>query len=259
MIDKKAIVSPHAKIASNVSIGAYSIIGPDVEIGENTWIGPHVVISGPTKIGQNNKIYQFASVGEAPQDKSYNGEPTRLEIGDGNTIREYCTLSRGTVKDKTITRVGNDNWLMANTHIAHDCIVGDHNVFANNSALAGHVTVGHYITFGGFTGIHQFCRIGDYCFLGRAALIARDVPPFLLAAGSEGRRTQVFGLNLVGLRRHQFSMDAIRAIKQAYQIIYRKKHTREQALLELTELSRHSVFVKQFLEFIQNSQRGILH
>ncbi|MBI4356275.1 MAG: acyl-ACP--UDP-N-acetylglucosamine O-acyltransferase [Gammaproteobacteria bacterium] len=259
MISKSAIIDRDAKIGHHVFIGAYSIIGSGVEIGDNTWIGPHVVISGPTRIGENNKIFQFASIGEAPQDKSYNGEPTRLEIGDGNTIREYCTLSRGTAKDKKVTRVGCDNWLMANTHIAHDCKVGDHNVFANNTALAGHVTIGNHITLGGFTGIHQFCRIGDYCFLGRAALISKDVPPYLLAAGCEGRRTQVFGLNLVGLKRHHFPPETILALKRAYRILYRKKLSLEQALLSLEELCHDSSHVKYFLKFVRQSKRGILN
>lgn len=259
MIDARAIIDPSVKIGRNVQIGPYSIVGPQVEIGDDTWIGPHVVIQGPTRIGRNNQIFQFASVGEQPQDKSYKKEDgTQLEIGDYNTIREYCTLNRGTTKDKGITKLGSHNWLMANTHVAHDCIIGDHNIFANNSALAGHVTIGNHIVFGGFTGIHQFCTIGDYSFFGRAALITQDVPPYLLIAGSEGRARQVFGLNLVGLKRHQFSEEVINALKKAYRTVYRQKLPLEEAIEQLKELAEEHREVKTFVEFVQNSKRGIV-
>ena len=255
MIHPQAIIDPKAYIAAGVSIGPYSIIGPDVVIDEGTWIGPHVVINGPTKIGKNNKIYQFASIGEAPQDKKYAGEPTRLEIGDGNIIRESVTISRGTVQDEGITRVGNENLIMAYAHIAHDCQVGSFTVFANSTSLAGHVHVADYVIFGGFTLVHQFCKIGAYCFTAMGSAISKDVPPYLRVAG---HMAKPYGLNSEGLKRRGFSAEAIAELRSAYKILYRSGLTLEQAVKDLTEKAESSEEVRQFLDFIKASRRGII-
>jgi len=255
VIHPQAIIDPKAYIAAGVSIGPYSIIGPDVVIDEGTWIGPHVVINGPTKIGKNNKIYQFASIGEAPQDKKYAGEPTRLEIGDGNIIRESVTISRGTVQDEGITRVGNENLIMAYAHIAHDCQVGSFTVFANSTSLAGHVHVADYVIFGGFTLVHQFCKIGAYCFTAMGSAISKDVPPYLRVAG---HMAKPYGLNSEGLKRRGFSAEAIAELRSAYKILYRSGLTLEQAVKDLTEKAESSEEVRQFLDFIKASRRGII-
>lgn len=255
MIHPQAIIDPKADIAPGVSIGPFSIIGPDVVVDEGTWIGPHVVINGPTKIGKNNKIYQFASIGEGPQDKKYAGEPTRLEIGDGNIIRESVTISRGTVQDAGITRVGNENLIMAYAHIAHDCQVGSFTVFANSTSLAGHVHVADFVIFGGFTLVHQFCKIGAYCFTAMGSAISKDVPPYLRVAG---HMAKPYGLNSEGLKRRGFSPDTIAELRSAYKILYRSSLTLEQAVQRLTEKAESSKEVKHFLDFINASGRGII-
>jgi UDP-N-acetylglucosamine acyltransferase len=255
VIHPQAIVDPKADIAPGVSIGAFSIIGPDVVIDEGTWIGPHVVINGPTKIGKNNKIYQFSSIGEAPQDKKYAGEPTRLEIGDGNIIRESVTISRGTMQDSGVTRVGDENLIMAYAHIAHDCQVGNFTVFANSTSLAGHVHVADYVIFGGFTLVHQFCKIGAYCFTAMGSAISKDVPPYLRVAG---HMAKPYGLNSEGLKRRGFSPDSIAELRSAYKILYRSSLTLEQATQRLNEKADASKEVKYFLDFIKTSARGII-
>ncbi|WP_455209615.1 acyl-ACP--UDP-N-acetylglucosamine O-acyltransferase [Kaarinaea lacus] len=255
MIHPQAIIDPKADIAPGVSIGPYSIIGADVSIDEGTWIGPHVVINGPTKIGKNNKIYQFSSIGEAPQDKKYAGEPTRLEIGDGNIIRESVTISRGTMQDEGITRLGNENLIMAYAHIAHDCQVGSFTVFANSTSLAGHVHVADYVIFGGFTLVHQFCKIGAYCFTAMGSAISKDVPPYLRVAG---HMAKPYGLNSEGLKRRGFSPDTIAELRSAYKILYRSNLTLEQAIQRLTEKAESSKEVKHFLDFIKTSGRGVI-
>jgi UDP-N-acetylglucosamine acyltransferase len=255
VIHPQAIIDPKADIEPGVSIGAFSIIGPDVVIDEGTWIGPHVVINGPTKIGKNNKIYQFSSIGEAPQDKKYAGEPTRLEIGDGNIIRESVTISRGTMQDSGVTRVGDENLIMAYAHIAHDCQVGNFTVFANSTSLAGHVHVADYVIFGGFTLVHQFCKIGAYCFTAMGSAISKDVPPYLRVAG---HMAKPYGLNSEGLKRRGFTPDSIAELRSAYKILYRSSLTLEQATQRLSEKADASKEVKYFLDFIKTSARGII-
>lgn len=255
MIHETAIIDPTASIAANVTIGPFSVIGPDVEIGEGTWIGPHVVIQGPTKIGKNNKIYQFASLGEAPQDKKYQGEKTFLEIGDDNVIREFCTFNRGTVQDKSVTRIGNHNLFMAYVHIAHDCDVKNHTIFANNASLAGHVVVEDYAILGGFSGILQHCRMGAYSFASMGAMIDKDVPPFVKVSGYYAKP---FGLNTVGMQRLGFSAETVLLLRRAYKTIYRQKLTVKQALDELIAMVRDCSEVQLFIDFIQASERGIV-
>ncbi|HEX7720150.1 MAG TPA: acyl-ACP--UDP-N-acetylglucosamine O-acyltransferase, partial [Woeseiaceae bacterium] len=214
-----AIVAASATLADDVQIGPYSIIGDGVEIGTGTRIAAHVVINGPTRIGRDNRIYQFASIGDDPQDKKYADEPTRLEIGDRNTIREYCTISRGTIQDNGLTSLGDDNWIMAYVHIAHDCRIGNNTIFANNATLAGHVDVGDWVIFAGFSGAHQFCHIGAHSFLGMYCGTNRDVPAYTMMAGQPAEPR---GINSEGLRRRGFSSEQIRNIKNAYRIVYRK-------------------------------------
>lgn len=253
MIDKTAIIDPSAKIADNVEIGPYSIIGADVEIGEGTWIGPHVVIKGPTKIGRNNKIHQFASVGEDPQDLKYRGEKTRLEIGDNNVIREFCTLNRGTVQDKGVTSIGNNNLLMSYVHIAHDCEVGNGTVFANNASLAGHVKVEDHVIMGGFSGVFQFCRIGAHSFIATNSVVIKDVPPYVKVSGHYAKP---FGLNTVGLQRRGFGDELMKQLRKAYKIIYRNGLTVADALNELRNLDIPEL--SPLIEFIETSNAGIV-
>lgn len=253
MIDKTAVIDPSAKIAENVHIGPYSVIGADVEIGEGTWIGPHVVIKGPTKIGRNNKIHQFASLGEDPQDLKYQGEKTWLEIGDSNVIREFCTLNRGTIQDKGVTRIGNHNLLMSYVHIAHDCIVGDHTVFANNASLAGHVKVEDHVILGGFSGVFQFCRVGSHSFIATNSVVIKDVPPYVKVSGHYAKP---FGLNTVGLQRRGFGAEVMKKLRQAYKIIYRNGLTVADAMSELRKLEVPELL--PLIEFIETSTAGIV-
>ena len=255
MIDLRAVVDPSAQVADSVSIGPYSIIGPEVEIGAGTWIGPHVVIKGPTRIGCDNRIFQFASIGEDPQDKKYRGEPTRLEIGDRNTIREYCTINRGTAQDQGLTRLGDDNWIMAYCHIAHDCFIGSHTIFANNASLAGHVRIDDYAILGGYTLVYQFCRLGAYSFSAFACGVNKDIPPFVMAAGY---RAEPRGINIEGLRRHQFTADEIAAIKQAYKLIYRSDLRLEQAVEQMRSLAESYPRISLLREFLASAEHGII-
>ena len=255
MIHQTAIVDPSAVIAADVQIGAYSIIGAQVEIEAGTWIGPHVVINGPTKIGKNNRIYQFASIGEAPQDLKYKGDPTRLEIGDNNTIREYVTFNRGTVDGGGITQIGSNNLFMAYVHVAHDCHVGSHIVFANSASLAGHVTVEDFAILGGFTLVHQFTRIGGYVMTSMGSAINLDVPPYLIVSGNYARP---IGVNKVGLKRRGFSDDAIRAIINAYKLLVRSRKPRDEVNASVQPLVDKYPEVKRFVDFINASKRGIL-
>lgn len=255
MIHPTAIIDPGAQIAAGVSVGAYSIIGADVEIDENTWIAPHVVISGPTRMGRNNKIYQFSSIGAVPQDKKYAGEKTFLEIGDGNVIRESCTINRGTAQGGGVTRIGNNNWIMAYVHIAHDCIIGNHVVFANNASLAGHATIQDYVILGGFSLVHQFCVVGEYAFTAMASAISKDIPPYLMVSG---HMAKPHGLNTEGLKRHGFSPDTINQLRRAYKILYRSNYTVEQALEKLRELEGDCAEVGRWVEFLGKSTRGII-
>lgn len=252
MIDKTAIIDPSAKIGKNVQIGPYSIIGPDVEIGEGTWIGPHVVIQGPTRIGQDNKIFQFSSIGEMSQDKKFNGQRAYLEIGDRNVIREFCTFNRGTGGDM-VTRIGNDNLFMAYVHIAHDCVIGNHVIFANNASLAGHVTVEDHVVLSGFSGVFQFCRVGAYSFASTNSVIIKDVPPYVKVSGYYAKP---FGLNTVGLQRSGFTEEVITQLRRAYKVIYRNGLTVAMAIQELKKMACPEI--NQLIQFIETSAAGIV-
>lgn len=255
MISPQAIVDPKAKLAENVTVSPFSIIGPDVEIGEGTWIGPHVVIKGPTKIGKDNKIYQFASIGEDPQDKKYAGEPTQLIIGDRNIFRECMTVSRGTTTGTGKTIIGSDNLFMAYVHIAHDCILGNHITFSNNASLAGHVTVDDHSILGGFVGVHQFTQIGRYSFCGGASVVVSDVLPFITVSGHPA---QSYGLNLVGLKRHGFSADDIAQIKRAYKILCREGSTLADSLQKIEAMIPDCQHIQIMMDFVKNSKRGFI-
>ncbi len=254
-IDQRAVIDPAARVGDKVTIGPYSIIGPDVEIDEGTWVGPHVVINGPTTIGKENRIFQFASIGEIPQDKKFHDEKSRLEIGDRNTIREFVTINRGTGEGGGVTRVGSDNWLMAYIHIAHDCILGDNIIMANAASLAGHVRIDDYAILGGFTLVHQFCTIGSHSFCGMGSAISKDVPPFVMVNGNPAHP---HGLNIEGLKRMQLDKETMKGLREAYKIIYRGGHTTKEAATHLAGLSQTCEKVSEMVTFIQNSQRGIL-
>ncbi len=255
MIHPTAIVHPGARLGVGVEVGAYSIIGEHVEIGDGCWIGPHVVIGGYTRVGADNRIFQFASVGEIPQDKKYRGEPTRLEIGDRNTIREFCTLNCGTVQDGGVTRVGNDNWIMAYVHIAHDCYVGNNTIFANNAQLAGHVHVGDFAILGGFTGVHQFVRVGAHCMTAVGSVILQDVPPYVMVAGNTA---QPHGINSEGLKRRGFSPEAVRAIKRAYKSLYRSGNTLDEARQAIAADAAAVPELSLLTDFLAVQGRGIV-
>jgi UDP-N-acetylglucosamine acyltransferase len=255
VIHPQAIVDPGAIIGKNVHIGPFSVIGPGVEIGDNTWIGPHVVINGFARIGKDNKIYQFSSLGEAPQHLGYKGEPTRLEIGDRNIIREYCTLNRATASGSGVTSVGDDNFIMAYCHVAHDCRVGNRTIFANGTSLAGHVLVEDNVIFGGFSLIHQFCRVGAHCMTGIGTVTFKDIPPYLLVAGN----TAVpHGLNVRGLKRRKFSDAAIESLRKAYKILYKSDLRLSEAIEQLEPMTRNCNEVAHFVAFIKRSERGII-
>ncbi|MFM7626201.1 MAG: acyl-ACP--UDP-N-acetylglucosamine O-acyltransferase [Gammaproteobacteria bacterium] len=254
-IDPRAVVAEGAKLAPGVAVGAYAIIGPDVEIGEGTVIGPHAVVTGWTRLGARNKVFQFASIGDAPQDKKYAGEPTRVEIGDDNTFREYVTVNRGTAKDKGITRIGDDNLFMASSHVAHDCVVGSHCVFANLATLAGHVEVGDHVILAGFTGVHQFCKIGSHAFIANNTAVTRDVPPYIMAVGHPAEPHSV---NATGLSRRGFSPEQVRNIKNAFRTLYRSDLPLEQAVTRLREAAATQAEILPFVEFIGRSTRSLV-
>ena len=255
-IHATAIVDPGAEIADGVIIGPYSVIGDGVRIGAGSEIGSHVVIKGPTTIGEQNRIFQFTSIGDAPQDKKYAGEKTSLQIGDRNTIREFTSINRGTVNDSGVTRVGNDNWIMGYVHIAHDCVVGDQTILANNATLAGHVHVGDYVIFGGFSGAHQFCSVGDHAFLGMYAGVNRDVPPYVTVSGNPAEPK---GINLEGLKRRGFDKDQLRNIRNAYRVLYRSGMRLQEATEEIARLTETQPELKIFLDFlVDESRRSIL-
>ncbi len=254
MIDPRADIHPSAEIDPSAQVGPFSVIGAHVRIGAGTWVGPHVVIQGPTEIGQDNRIYQFASIGEAPQDTSYRGEPTRLVIGDRNVIRESVTLNRGTERGRGETSIGHDNLIMAYVHIAHDCIIGNGIIFSNAASLAGHVEVQDHCTLGGFTLVHQFCRVGSYAFTSMGSALNRDLPPYCLASGNYAR---LIGINKVGLRRKGFSEASINGLHRAFAEVLRGRSDRKSrvaSLLAETEVLE----VRNLLAFIQDSSRGIL-
>ena len=255
MIHPTAIIHPGAHLGAGVSVGPYSVVGEHVEIGDNTSIGSHVVISGRTRIGTDNRIFQFSSIGEIPQDKKYAGEPTRLEIGNRNTIREFCTLNLGTAQDEGVTRIGDDNWLMAYVHVAHDCQVGNRTIFANNAQIAGHVHVGDWAIFGGFTGVHQFCRIGAHVMTAASTLILGDVPPYVMAAGNSAAP---YGINVEGLKRRGFSPEALMTLKRAYRTLYKSGLTLEEARTKLGEEAKEHPEIQPIIDFLAVSKRGII-
>ncbi len=255
MIDARAVVSPLAQVAADVDIGPYSIIGDDVSIDSGTWVGPHAVVNGPARIGKDNKIFQFASLGEDPQDKKYQGERTWLEVGDRNTFREFCTVNRGTVLDRGVTRIGNDNLLMSYSHVGHDCTLGDHIVMANVATLAGHVEIGDFASLGGLSAVHQYTKIGAYCFIANNAAVTRDVPPYVLAVGQPADPHSV---NTVGLQRRGFTPEQILNIRRAYRVLYRSHLKLEEALQKLEEAAASQPEIRIFVDFIKRSSRSIV-
>jgi UDP-N-acetylglucosamine acyltransferase len=255
LIDSRALIDPAAELDEGVSVGPFSVIGAGVRIGRGTVIGPQVVIKGPTRIGQDNRIYQFASVGEDPQDKKYAGEPTRLEIGDRNVIRECATLHRGTVQDQGVTRIGSDNLFMAYIHVAHDCVIGDHVIMANGASLGGHVQIGDHAILGGFTMVHQFGRIGAHSFCGMGSAVNMDLPPYVTVSGQPAKP---HGINSEGLRRRDFSGAEIRQIKQAYKLIYKSGLRLEQARERIGEMLDETPCLGLLHDFLAQSGRGIL-
>ena len=256
-IHTTAIVHPHAKVAKNVKIGAYSIIGKSVELGEGTEVGNHVNITGHTRIGKSNKIYHYSSIGEQPQDIKYKDQETCLEIGDRNTIREFCTLNTGTVEGNVKTVIGNDNWIMAYVHVAHDCIIKNNNILANSVTLGGDVEIDDYVVLGGLTGIHQFCKIGAHVITMGGTLLGSDVPPYVRAA-SRGGNSFPNGVNSEGLKRRGFSIQSISDIKEGYKIIYMRNNSLDQAKKDLEKLKQSSKEVGLYLDFIERSKRGLI-
>jgi UDP-N-acetylglucosamine acyltransferase len=255
MIDSRAVISPQAQIAADVQIGPFTVIGADVVIGAGTWIGPHAVINGPTRIGNDNKIFQFASLGDAPQDKKYKGEPTRLEIGDRNVFRECVTVNRGTTHDQGVTRIGSDNLFMAYSHVAHDCQLGDKIVMSNVATLGGHVEIGDWVILGGLSAVHQFTKVGAHCFIANNAAVTRDVPPYVMAVGQPAEPHSV---NSEGLKRRGFSAEQILNIRRAYRLLYRSGLKLKAALEELERRALSQPEIGPFVEFIKRSSRSIV-
>ena len=255
LIDSKAVIDINAEIADNVQIGPFSVIEGDVQIDSGTVIGSHVVIKGPTKIGKDNKIYQFSSIGEDPQDRKYANEVTQLQIGDRNTVREFSTLHRGTLQDHSLTKIGNDNLFMAYTHVAHDCIVGNHVIMANGASLAGHVHLGNNAILGGFTLVHQFTQIGEYSFSAMGSAVTQDIPPFVMVGG---RPTRPHGINSVGMERNGVSPEVIRKIRKAYKILYKSNFRLEDAIEEIEDLAGESDEISMMVSFLRNVTRGLL-
>jgi UDP-N-acetylglucosamine acyltransferase len=255
MIHATAIIEPGARIGNNVTIGAYSIVSANVEIGDDCWIGPHVVIQGPTRIGQRNRFYQFGSIGADPQDKKFHGESAVLEIGDDNMFREFVTINRGTGDGGGVTRIGNDNWLMAYVHMAHDCIVGNHTIFANAASLAGHVRVDDYAILGGFTLVHQFCQIGAHAFTSMGSVINRDVPPYVTVAGNFAEPK---GINSEGLKRRGYAADKIMSIRRAYKTLYMSGLPLAEARNQIDQAAGADEELRMLVEFIDRSERSLI-
>jgi UDP-N-acetylglucosamine acyltransferase len=255
MIDPRAVISPKARIAADVDIGPFSVIGDDVEVGSGTWIGPHAVVEGPTRIGNDNQIYQFASLGAAPQDKKYGGERTELRIGDRNVFRESVTVNRGTVQDRGVTLIGSDNLLMANVHVAHDCRLGDKIIMANCATLGGHVVLGDWVVMGGLSAVHQRTHVGAHCFIANNAAVTRDVPPYVMAVGQPAEPHSV---NSEGLKRRGFSVEQIRNIRRAYRVLYRSGLKLQAALEELEKMALTQDEIRPFVDFIKQSSRSIV-
>lgn len=254
-IHPTAVVAPGARLAANVEVGPYTVIGEHVAIGAGSSIGAHAVITGHTRIGERNRIYHCVSLGEAPQDKKYGGEATCLEIGDDNTIREFCTFNRGTVQDAGVTRIGSHNWIMAYVHLAHDCQVGNHTIFANNAQLAGHVHIGDHVVLGGFTGVHQFCRVGAHSITAIGAVVLQDVPPYVTASGNSAKP---FGINSEGLKRRGFAPPTINRLKRAYRTLYKSGLTLDEARQELMLQVAECPEVQLLVDFLATSTRGII-
>jgi UDP-N-acetylglucosamine acyltransferase len=254
-IHATALVAPDARLGEGVEVGAYAVIGPGVEIGANTRIGAHAVIQGPTRLGADNEVFPFASVGSAPQDKKYKGEPTRLEIGDRNVIREFVTLNRGTTKDEGVTRIGDDNLFMAYSHVAHDCRVGSHCVLANTATLGGHVHLGDWVIMGGFSGVHQFCKVGAHAFIANNAAVTRDVPPYIMAVGQPAAAHSV---NSEGLKRRGFTPEQIRNLRNAFRLLYRSGLKLTDATAQLAAIAEEQPEVRALVEFLPLSTRSIV-
>ncbi len=255
MIDARAIVSPDAELGEGVEVGPFSVIGPGVRIGAGTRIGPHVVVNGPAVLGRGNRVFQFASIGDAPQDRKYNGEPTRLEIGDGNVFREFCSINRGTAGGRTVTTIGDDCLFMAYSHVAHDCVVGSHCVMANCTALAGHVELGEWVILSGYAGVHQHCKVGTHAFLANNAAVTRDVPPYLMVAGSPAEPK---GINGEGLKRRGFDAAQIANIRSAYRLLYRSGLKLADAAEQLRALAAEQPELQPFVHFLASSERSIV-
>jgi len=255
MIHPTALIDPKAELADDVEVGAYSIVEAKVRIDAGTWIGPHAVITGRTSIGKNNRIFQFTSIGEEPQDMKYKGEDTELIIGDNNTIRELCTFSRGTVQDGGVTRIGNNNWIMACVHIAHDCTLGDNIIMGNNSALAGHVKIDDHAILSGYALIHQFCEVGAHSFTSFASHVNQSIPPYVTVSGE---KASVKGINSEGLRRRGFTKEQIQQVKRAYKAIYRESLSLEDAIAKLEEMAVDSSEIQPMVEFLKTADRGII-
>lgn len=253
MIHATAIIDKSANLGRNVMVGAYSIIGPGVTIGDDTVIGPHAVVKGPTVIGKNNQIFQFTSIGEDCQDKKYRGEPTRLEIGDNNVIREHVTIHRGTVQDDSLTRIGNNNLLMVAVHVAHDCKIGNDNIFANTCGIAGHVHIGDGVVLGGMTGIHQFCKIGSYAMTAGCSLVVKDIPAYVMVGGNPASARS---MNFEGMRRRGWSPEVVRQLRNAYKLVYRHNNTLEEAIAAL-EKEPQGPELDLFINSLRHSERGI--
>jgi len=255
VIDQRAIVSPKAELAADVSVGPYSIIGPDVILGPGCIVGPHVVLNGPTKIGTGNRFFQFASIGDAPQDKKYKGEPTRLVIGDRNVFRESCTVNRGTTHDKGVTTIGSDNLFMAYSHVAHDCVLGNNLVFANGATLGGHVEIEDWVIIGGLAAIHQFCKVGAHAFIAGGAIVTRDVPTYVMAAGNPAGPHSV---NAEGLKRRGFTPEQVRNVRNAFRLLYRSDLLLGDAVAKLKELGATQPEVATLVDFIGRSERSLI-
>lgn len=254
-IDPRAVIAPSARLAADIEVGAFTVIGDNVEIGPGCWLGPHVVVQGPTRIGARNRIFQFASIGDAPQDKKYKGEPTRLEIGDDNVFREFVTVNRGTTHDEGVTRIGNDNLFMAYSHVAHDCRVGSHCVLANVATLGGHVELGDWVIMGGLSAIHQFTKVGTHAFIANNAAVTRDVPPYVMAVGQPA---EPHSINATGLSRRGFTPEQVRNIKNAYRTLYRSDLKLADAVPKLEEAARTQPELRIFVDFIGRSTRSLV-
>jgi UDP-N-acetylglucosamine acyltransferase len=254
VIDPRAVVASSARVHDSAQVGAFAIIGEDVEIGRGSRVEPHVVIKGSTLIGADNHIFQFASIGDDPQDKKYAGERTRLVIGDRNTIRESCTINRGTVQDLGVTTIGNDNWIMAYVHIAHDCVIGDNTILANSTQLAGHVHIGNFAVLGGFTGVHQYCHIGAHAMLGIASVVTKDVPAYVTA---QGQPAEPRGINAEGLKRRGFTPEQIRNIREAYRTVFRQALKLDEAVAIIEDLVLDQPELELFLESLKHGTRGL--